>query len=47
MFGIKDERLVASTRALSTLLTKKMLKAGAKMVFNILLEVCFEREYKA
>ena len=39
LFGIRDERLTASAKTLSTLLTKKMLKTGATMVFNILLEV--------
>jgi len=39
LFGIKDERLAASSKTLSTILTKKMLKTGVTMIFNILLEV--------
>jgi len=39
LFGIKDERLTNSIKSLSSLLTKKMLKTGTSMIFNILLEM--------
>ena len=46
LFGIKDLRLTASIKSLTSLLTKKMLKTGTGMVFNILLQVKkIKREY--
>lgn len=39
LFAIRDKRIDESIKSLSTLLTKKMLKTGTKMIFNILLEV--------
>lgn len=46
LFGIKDLRLTASIKSLTSLLTKKMLKTGTGMVFNILLQVKKPKENK-